>query len=265
MSDAETPESTETPHKPGDVVNGHILTSANTWVPLAVAPVAAGLAPTGPAVAKKWFLKKRFLIPGIVVLVLILSVAFTPKKSTLVDAADSAPLATAQPTTKSTPKPAVEVAVPDVSTQTAADATAVLTGLGFKVPAVDDPSALVTATNPAAGTKAVEGSTVKLTVAVKPALSLEQKNAVGKAQDYLAFQAFSRSGLIGQLEYEGYPTDVATFATDYIGADWNAQAVAKAQDYLSFQSFSREGLYDQLVYEGFSDAEANAGLAGVGY
>lgn len=260
MSDTESPQTDQPQYKPGDVVNGHVLTTANTWVPVAVQE-AAGATETAATPATKWFLKKRFLIPGIVLLVLIIAIAVSPKKPTVVEASDKAPLVASEPVEETV----VEVTVPDVAGQTAADASVVLTNLGFTVPAVDDPSALVTATTPAAGTQAAEGDTVTLTVEVKPALTIEQRNAVAKAESYLAYTAFSRSGLISQLEYEGYPTDVATFATDYIGADWNAQAVAKAKSYLEYQAFSREGLYEQLVFEGFSDAEANAGLAGVGY
>lgn len=166
------------------------------------------------------------------------------------------------------PEPVAEpakVVVPDVTGLTASVAIATLEAAGFEVPAVDDPAATVTATSPSKGGIAAEGSTVSLTIEVKPKLTLPQQNAVGKAQSYLEYQAFSRSGLIKQLEYEGYSTEDATFGADYIAADWNAQAGAKAKSYLEYQSFSRDGLYDQLIYEGFSDAEANAGLAAVGY
>lgn len=165
-------------------------------------------------------------------------------------------------------EPVVEptkVVVPDVTGLTASLAIGTLEAAGFEVPAVDDTAATVTATTPSKGGIAAEGSTVTLTIEVKPKLTLPQQNAVGKAQSYLKYQAFSRSGLIKQLEFEGYSTDDATFGADYIAADWNAQAGAKAKSYLEYQSFSRDGLYDQLIYEGFSDAEANAGLAAVGY
>jgi hypothetical protein len=159
----------------------------------------------------------------------------------------------------------VKVIVPDVTGLTAAVAIATLRAAGFETENVDDPAATVTATTPSKGGIATEGSTVTLTIEVKPKLTLPQQNAVGKAQSYLKYQAFSRSGLIQQLEYEGYSTEDATFATDFIATDWNTQAAAKAKSYLEYQSFSRDGLYDQLIYEGFSDAEANAGLAAVGY
>jgi TM2 domain-containing membrane protein YozV len=158
-----------------------------------------------------------------------------------------------------------KVIVPDVTGLTASAAIATLRAEGFDVPDAEDPDATVTATIPAKGGIAADGSTVTLAVEAKPKLTLPQQNAVGQAESYVEYQAFSRSGLIQQLEYEGYSTEDATFAVDYIAADWSAQAAAKAKSYLEYQSFSRDGLYDQLIYEGFSDAEANAGLLAVGY
>jgi hypothetical protein len=116
------------------------------------------------------------------------------------------------------------------------------------------------------GSKADAGTEVLVTAeAPKPVYTLAQQNAIRKAQSYLEFSGFSRAGLIGQLEYEGYSTDDATFGADNAGADWNAEAAEKAASYLEFSSFSREGLYDQLAYEEFTDAEIQFGLAAVGY
>lgn len=98
-----------------------------------------------------------------------------------------------------------------------------------------------------------------------PELTMGQQNAVDKANSYLQFQAFSRTGLIQQLEFEGFPNADATFAVDNIGADWTAQAALKAQSYLDSMSFSREGLVEQLVFEGFTPEEAEAGVVAVGY
>jgi hypothetical protein len=91
-------------------------------------------------------------------------------------------------------------------------------------------------------------------------LTRSQQNAVRTAQDYLAFAAFSRSGLIGQLEYEQYSTADATFAVDYLRVDWNEQAWLSAEEYLDFSGFSRQGLIDQLVFEGFTHDQAVYGV-----
>ena len=82
------------------------------------------------------------------------------------------------------------------------------------------------------------------------------ENAIGAAGSYLEYTAFSRSGLIDQLEFEGYETEDATFAVDYLKVDWNKQAVKSAQSYLDYTSFSREGLIGQLQFEGFTYEQA---------
>lgn len=97
-----------------------------------------------------------------------------------------------------------------------------------------------------------------------PAMTNSQKQAVKKAKSYLEYTAFSRSGLIKQLKYEGFSEADATFAVDSLNVDWNVQAAAKAKSYLEFTSFSRSGLIKQLKYEGFTDAQAAHGVASVG-
>lgn len=84
-----------------------------------------------------------------------------------------------------------------------------------------------------------------------------QKNALSKARDYLNYSSFSYSGLIKQLEYEGFSTEEASYASDNCGVDWKEQASEKALDYLSYSAFSYNGLIKQLEYEGFSSDEAS--------
>lgn len=95
--------------------------------------------------------------------------------------------------------------------------------------------------------------------------TLGEQNALETAQQYLEIMAFSYSGLIGQLEYEGYTTEEATYAADHCGADWNEQAARAAQEYLEVMSFSREGLIDQLEYEGYTTGQAEYGVSQAGY
>ena len=83
-----------------------------------------------------------------------------------------------------------------------------------------------------------------------------QQNALEGATNYLNFTHFSYTGLIDQLEYEGFTTEDATWAVDSLGTDWNEQALGSAQDYLDFTSFSYTGLIDQLEYEGFTTEQA---------
>lgn len=83
-----------------------------------------------------------------------------------------------------------------------------------------------------------------------------ERNAVKKAQSYLDFTAFSRDGLIGQLEFEGFTKSEATYGADNVGANWNEQAVKKAKDYLEFTAFSYSGLVEQLEFEEFTHEQA---------
>lgn len=94
--------------------------------------------------------------------------------------------------------------------------------------------------------------------------TISQQNALRTAKDYLDFSAFSRPGLIGQLEYEKYSTEDASWAVDRVAVDWNEQAVKSAKDYLDFTSFSRAGLLDQLIYEGFTPEQAEYGVSQTG-
>ena len=66
----------------------------------------------------------------------------------------------------------------------------------------------------------------------------------------------ARTGLIKQLEFEGFTNPEATYGTDAVGADWNEQAEKKAKDYLEMTAFSRESLIQQLEFEGFTRQQA---------
>jgi hypothetical protein len=88
-----------------------------------------------------------------------------------------------------------------------------------------------------------------------------QRNARHKAEEYLATGAFSKSGLIKQLEYEKFSTEDATYAVEALDVDWKDQAAKKAKEYMESGSFSRDGLKGQLTYEGFSAEEAEYGAA----
>lgn len=91
-----------------------------------------------------------------------------------------------------------------------------------------------------------------------------EKNALSKANDYLAYTAFSHDGLVEQLKYEGFSQSEAQYGADNCGADWKEQAAKKAKDYLSYTAFSYNGLIEQLEYEGFTNAEAQYGADNCG-
>lgn len=95
--------------------------------------------------------------------------------------------------------------------------------------------------------------------------TMGEKNALAKAQSYLKYSAFSYSGLVDQLEYEGFSNQEAVYGASNVGANWNEQAVKKAASYLKYSSFSRQGLIDQLEYEGFTYEQAVYGVTQNGY
>lgn len=99
----------------------------------------------------------------------------------------------------------------------------------------------------------------------KETVTMGMRNALATAHDYLDSTAFSYSGLIDQLEYEGYTYAEAVYAVDNCGADWYEQAALMAAEYLDTMSFSRTGLIDQLEYEGFSYDQAVYGVEQAGY
>lgn len=101
-------------------------------------------------------------------------------------------------------------------------------------------------------------------VPLEPASTVSQRNAVRSAEDYLDFAAFSREGLIKQLEFDDFSTADATFAVDHITVDWNEQAAKAAEGYLDFSGFSRGGLIAQLEFDGFTPAQAAYGAAAAG-
>lgn len=95
--------------------------------------------------------------------------------------------------------------------------------------------------------------------------TLGEQNALKSAQEYLSFSSFSHSGLIQQLEFEGYSHTEATYGADRCGANWFEQAAKSAADYLRVSAFSESGLRDQLKFEGFTDTQAYYGAAKNGY
>jgi hypothetical protein len=99
---------------------------------------------------------------------------------------------------------------------------------------------------------------------VEPAMTASQEQAVGKAEDYLNGQSFSRKGLIEQLVFEGFSAKDAKFGVDHVEVNWNSQAVGKAKEYLNGQHFSRAALIEQLEYEGFTHKQAVYGVTKAG-
>jgi hypothetical protein len=106
---------------------------------------------------------------------------------------------------------------------------------------------------------AVDTTVVTIANESTTGLTSAQRNAIGSARSYLSITAFSRTGLIDQLKFEGFRPRVATFAVDYLGVNWKRQAYKSAKSYLAISHFSLSGLIDQLRFEGFTKAQATYG------
>lgn len=103
-----------------------------------------------------------------------------------------------------------------------------------------------------------------------PKYTVAQTNAIRSAKQYLAFQGFSRAGLIQQLSSkagDGFKLADAVFAVNHITVDWNAEAVKSAKQYLKLEGFSRAGLIQQLssaAGDGYTVAQATYAANHVG-
>lgn len=82
--------------------------------------------------------------------------------------------------------------------------------------------------------------------------------------NYLDVSAFSRQGLIQQLEHAQYSAEDATYAVDSVTVDWNQQAAKAAKQYLDMTAFSHGGLVSQLTHAGYTAAQAEYGVAAAG-
>lgn len=88
------------------------------------------------------------------------------------------------------------------------------------------------------------------------------EGAVNTAKEYLRLSGISYSGMIKQLELEGFSTYEATYGANNCGADWNEQAVLSAKSYLRMSSttWTKASLKKQLELEGFTSSQATYGV-----
>lgn len=98
----------------------------------------------------------------------------------------------------------------------------------------------------------------------KDSTTKDKSTVISKAKSYINTLSFSRSGLIKQLEFEGYSHDDAVYGADNCGADWNEQAVKKAKSYLRVTTFTHSELVEQLEFEGFTHEQAEYGATQAG-
>ena len=109
-----------------------------------------------------------------------------------------------------------------------------------------------------------EGDSINVVFSQGREPTLSQRNAVRSAEQYLRTMAFSRTGLIKQLEFEQFSTADATYAVDNIRVDWYEQAYKKGRQYLDTMAFSRGSLIRQLEFEGFTRSQATHAVDKIG-
>lgn len=221
--------------------------------------------------------KVALIVTGVVILLsIVVNSARAGSAPSSEPAASTPKVATSAQTASATPTPtkdpAVVAAEAEASAKAKADADAAATAkaeadaaakaeadAAAKAKAEADAAAKAKADADAAAAKAA----AEAEAAAKRG-TVSQQNALRAAGDYLKFSAFSRPGLIHQLEYEKYSIEDSTWAVDRVTVDWNAQAAKSAADYLKFSSFSRSGLVEQLLYEGFTPEQAEYGVSTTG-
>jgi len=70
------------------------------------------------------------------------------------------------------------------------------------------------------------------------------------AHEYLVVVAFSRDGLINQMQIaDGFPPDVSAEAVDALDVDWNEQALRAATQHLEGEPMTRDELVRLLTSE----------------
>ena len=226
-----------------------------------------------PAARKNWFLRHKILtaIGAVLLLGTVSSLAngagTKPDRVAAIDqvetstapaqsAADKAAAAQAVIDKAAADKVAADQAVVD---QAAADKAAAAQAVIDKA-AADKAAAAKATADKAAAAKAAAAKKI----ADANRLTTAQENAKRKAESYLEMSGFSRSGLIGQLQFEGFTANDAKRAIDSMNVNWNTEADQKAKSYVEMSGFSRSGLIEQLQFEGFTSAQAAHGAASVG-
>ena len=203
--------------------------------------------------------KVALIVTGVVILLsIVVNSARAGSAPSSAPAASTDKVATAAQTSSAIPTPTKDPAVEAAEAEAAAKAKAEAEAAA-KAKAEADAAAKAQAAADAAAAKAA----AEAEAAAKRG-TVSQQNALRKAESYLNYSAFSRTDLIGQLEYNKFSTEDATWAVDRVTVDWNEQAAKKAASYLKYSSFSRGDLIDQLLYNGFTPEQAEYGVSTTG-
>ena len=104
--------------------------------------------------------------------------------------------------------------------------------------------------SPQAGTQLEKGSTVTVHCSKGKEPTMEDKNALAKAESYSSIMHMSKAAIYDQLTSsygEGFPVESAQYAVDHLVADYKKNALEKAKDYQTNMHMSRSAIYDQLT------------------
>ncbi len=104
--------------------------------------------------------------------------------------------------------------------------------------------------SPQAGTQIEKGSTVTVHYSKGKEPTMEDKNALAKAESYSSMMHMSKAAIYDQLTSsygEGFPAESAQYAVDHLVADYKANALEKAKDYQTSMNMSRSAIYEQLT------------------
>ena len=97
-----------------------------------------------------------------------------------------------------------------------------------------------------------EGSKIIITYSLGKKPTIEQENALKKAESYARLMHMSKNRIYRQLtsEYgEGFTEDAAQYAIDNIKCDWKENALKKAKSYRDSMHMSKNRIYSQLTSE----------------
>lgn len=104
--------------------------------------------------------------------------------------------------------------------------------------------------SPQAGTQLEKGSTVTVHYSKGKEPTMEDKNALVKAESYSSMMHMSKAAIYDQLTSsygEGFPAESAQYTVDHLVADYKANALEKAKDYQTSMNMSRSAIYEQLT------------------
>lgn len=101
-----------------------------------------------------------------------------------------------------------------------------------------------------ANTVAHEGDKIIVVYSLGKEPTIEEKNALKKAESYSKTMHMSKARIYKQLtsEYgENFTAEAAQYAIDNIQADWNANALVTAKNYQTSMNMSKQRIFQQLT------------------